>query len=239
MSSVKTDHPVKSEEMNGHAPFVILDAGEKLLTKTFYVDMEDLVAKKNYDKASKFKILPHVAGSLREFSQTLIKEVVGNRHRAIANGSVPHDYVDLEALNVRRKNEGHEDGLPPTLKEAPTHLLALDVDKMEIDEGLDPKEDPRGVAEHVARRLEQDMHVGLAEADFVYGYTSSAGLPSADEKNRVSVRLFFWMEQALTNVQVKAWLNSVESDVEFDTSIYHAAGQHAPPSPTGVSPTTT
>jgi hypothetical protein len=115
----------------------------------------------------------------------------------------------------RRLKVKQHDGAAPTLKQKPSRILALDIDKVALLEGWSFSADPERAARWVA---ETYLPPPLNEADIIVQATSSAGLLGTDTLARV--RVYCMLDRPLADYQMKAWAE--DASVKCDTSIWTA-----------------
>lgn len=129
------------------------------------------------------------AGGLREYRELLAKHA--KQGHALYKGLFTRPLV-----NETRKGM--------TDKDARTQLLVLDIDGLEVPgfrKGEATADDVRNVAEHVVGLLPADLH----DVSYVAVGSSSFGM-----KDRyVSVHLHFMLEDEVSHVYLKSWLESL------------------------------
>ncbi|MBR0671728.1 AAA family ATPase [Neoroseomonas soli] len=115
----------------------------------------------------------------------------------------------------RRLKARQADGAEPTLKQKPSRILALDIDKVALPEGWSFSAEPERAARWIAAEY---LPSPLNETDVIVQATSSAGLPGKDGLARV--RVFCMLDRPLADYQLKAWAES--ACVQCDASIWTA-----------------
>jgi hypothetical protein len=129
-----------------------------------------------------------------------------------------------EGVNPARATRRKVDrpGWAAPLEDRPSHLLEVDIENVPAVDGqgeFDPIADPdRALACVMAKNLPPE----LQGPEFVWQWTSSAGM-----KPGVRMRLWFWLDQAPTCEEKKAWLrpyliSKATPDNVIDGSLYSA-----------------
>ncbi len=140
----------------------------------------------------------------------LLGELATRRDCCLVRGEI----IDhARTIGVRRLCRADpETGEQPTLHEAPRHWLALDLDSVPLDQGID-RLDIEACARCVLPRLPE----AFRGAACVVQATTSHGI-----KPGARLRLWFWCSRPLTNAECKRWL--AQSPV--DRTLFSPAQPH-------------
>lgn len=120
------------------------------------------------------------------------------------------------AVKIRRLAYDKGDECPATMKERAHQWVALDMEGIELPDGIDPQDIAACADVAIATLPKAFRHGrGIAQA------SASHGL-----KPGIRLRLWFWLDRALSNRELKVWLKDTPADISvFRTvqPIYTAA----------------
>jgi hypothetical protein len=128
----------------------------------------------------------------------------------------PADGIDREyarrRLHARKKPNGAVE--PATLLAQPRFWLALDFDSIQCPDHIDLIWDVDAVIEHVTELLPEEFH-GVST---FWAFTSGHGI-----KPGIRLRLFYWLDRALSDEEVELWLAKPIAEKLIDPVLYRPA----------------
>lgn len=137
-------------------------------------------------------------------------ELERDPHRCVVRGR-PCGPIHLDHYARRLK---HPDGEhPPTLEDAPSRFLPIDIDGLEVP-GADPLGDPEGCVDAALDLL------GLGEVSCYWGFTAS----QQPDSEVLNLRLYLVTDEPHTGEDLKRWAMALRArGIPADPSIYSGA----------------
>ena len=146
-----------------------------------------------YDAGYRFAVTEYAVAGIHEVGR-LIDQVRRDPRNFLVMGE-PLPDVDLR--DCQRLLYQHKDGTPPSFRAVPRRWLSLDFDDVPGPFAFDTA-DAELAALYCRTKLPSEFH----RASLVYQTTSSAGF-----KHGCRVRLFFWLDRAITPAEAARWLS--------------------------------
>lgn len=178
--------------------------GDQPSTKHYTIDADTDIPLKGKVKTSYYHDSYTVpVDNLADLYEAL-ESVRSNPNAFIIRGRGREDQMS----KVRRTKDD-----PANFTEQPTQWICFDFDSLEGFTGYSDDT----VQSIIKQCLPAEFHV----ADYIYQWSSSAGLYYKEQpiKPGINIHLFFWLDRAVTDRELKAWFKSY-AEPKFDTSVF-------------------
>ena len=139
-----------------------------------------------------------------------LKALQGRQHSFVVRGK-PIDGIDRNNAPRRLRPRGDQ---PATLLPQARYWLALDMDSVPCPTGIDLLFEPDRVVEYVVELLPEEFH-GVS---VFWAFTSGHGI-----KPGIRIRLFYWLDRALEDWELKIWLAPLIATKLVDGALYSPA----------------
>ena len=186
---------------------VLTTKGRVLATKRITAIQGGPPKIENYGTARRFSFNEWPVSSFDEMADALAD--LQERAQSFLVRGKPIDGIDRNNAPRRLRPRGDE---PATLIAQARHWLALDVDSVPCPAGIDPIWEPDAVVEHVVELLPEEFH-GVS---VFWAFTSGHGL-----KPGIRIRLFYWLDRAVADDDLKIWLAQPIADKLIDPAIFN------------------
>ena len=177
------------------------------LTKS-YVLAGGRIVEEGYCRAKMFEYTVHPVNDLEDLCE-LLRRYEQSQHTCLIRGVPVNDLP----VQVQRK------GINFPMQEGGARWVCLDFDGVALPDSVDPYSS--GGIEHVIKRLPHEFRT----ASYIAQFSASAGILTADGtpyKPGLRAHVFFWLDRATTNEEMKGWL----FDYPIDQAIFTAVQPH-------------
>lgn len=172
-------------------------------TKTFEYDQETNVwiLKAGYKAGMFFDGYSYDVNNIEEAYKIL------SEHENSPVFMIQGDFLPgIPLKNIPRRKRDRGDGLPITLRDRDIHLACFDVDNYQTDlTGNDAIE-----------LFISELPPVFWESDYIYQYSASYGLFAG---NILKCHLFFWLEEAVSNLDLRDWVIKYNKEKEWGNVI--------------------
>jgi hypothetical protein len=159
---------------------------------------------KGYDRSYWFRVEQRPINGFSDLAAVLA-ELTKKPHAFVIRGQ-PLPGINWNRTQRRLHARGNE---PATFAPAARHWLPIDIDKIEAPPLIDPVVDPDGAVEYVIGLLPAAFH----DSRCYWGFTASQSLPGYE--GRLSLRLWYWIDEPLTDAELLRWSAKVNADAGF------------------------
>lgn len=154
----------------------------------------------------------------------LLTRLEKDQHSFIVRGQVDAERTPPEW--IRRKKCRYNDS-DTYLTDAPLNWLMIDIDKLELPEGLSITDSTTEAIQYAVAQLPTEFH----DVSYHWSLSSSAGVKT---NNQISAHLFFWLDMPIENERIGEWAIAFNSAVGYkliDPALFNAVQPHylAPP----------
>jgi hypothetical protein len=160
-----------------------------------------------YDRAFRFDAEQRSVTGAEDLYKLLL-ELAGDHRACVVRGEPIGD-----GKNIRRKSTGAE----ATLRDAPTSVLALDLDHVPLPDHIDPRHDLDACIETALALLPECFQA----ASCVVQFTASHGY-----KPGARLRLWYRLSRPIISKEVKHWLHQEIETRLIDRSLYSPVQPH-------------
>lgn len=167
-------------------------------TKQFQRAADHSIAVDGYDAGWQFSVERRTVNGIESLSALLTD--LEPRQRAFVIRGEPRS--GLSSAGVRRQKVNFR------TPEQGRRWMLIDIDKLQLPDGVRLHGNLAGVLEHIITRLPEEFH----EVTYHFQLSSSAGMASPD---KVSVHLWFWLTKPWTDQRLKAWAKGVNNRSGF------------------------
>jgi predicted P-loop ATPase len=197
----------------------LVSVSGKYATKQFSPKPGGGIKNRGYGNETFFSVASVPVANIQELGCAL-EQVALNPFAFVVRGE------PLPAINRKHTRRlayaDKKTGDPAAFGEQPRHAFIVDVDHVACPATIDPISDPDGAIEYVLGLLPPD----LWDATVWWQFSSSQSVTSVDT---LSVHLWFWSAEPLSNAELKRWgavVNKVAGYKLVDTSLYSAVQPH-------------
>ena len=193
------------------------------LTKQYYLDSDAAIAKRSYDLVKSFMVQQRRVDNIRQLS-VLLKRLEDDPTRMIIRG-VPHERCELNRTvfrKIHRESQSTTNINEHPFIDEPIPWLMLDIDGLELPEGIDAIAAPEEAIGHVISMLPNEFH----QASCYWQYSSSMGMGSPMS---ISMHLWYWLQEPLTSIQLREWgkkVNVLKGIKLIDTALFQPVQPH-------------
>ena len=176
---------------------VLTSLGRPLAKRIIRTDAGDLETR-TQQNVKFYRGEEFAVSDVRTFA-SLLEKVSAGSHKCVVRGAIAPGTFRERML--RRKYSKDEE--PATLVEQSRLWLLLDIDGVALPAGFDALADPAATVGLVCARLPACFH----SVTYWYQFTSSAGI-----KPGLHIRLGFWLDRPLGEMELKQWLGQKVSE---------------------------
>lgn len=192
----------------------ILTCTEGLRANKQFVKREDgSILKKDFSAGSRFDLHVQKVANIEQLSGWL-SELEKIPQALVIRGEPLLDALALKTVQ-RRKT------VFATPKQGRRWVL-IDIDKIVLPHGLSLKNDSDGVRRYLISLLPPEFQ----DASYHWQLSSSAGMTTSD---KVSMHLWFWLADAVSDAELKRWAKSVNAKLGFkliDEALFNDVQAH-------------